>query len=124
MLMIFLLMYIIMSADKNEIYWKWMLWIKKRFNKGYKKGLKPSGVYLRHGSSTIQTFDEIIRKMIFEYASLRFEKMISKNQDLTFEYLEKKFKDNHLTFGKNKYKLLNIINEENKYTNLGLLLSD
>lgn len=88
------------------------------------KGLKPSGVYLRHGASSIQVSDEIIRKMIFEHASLRFEEMISKNQDLTFEYLEKKFKDNHLTFDTNKYKLLNIINEEGKFTNLGLLLSD
>ena len=88
------------------------------------KGLKPSGVYLRHGSSSIQVSDEIIRKMIFEHASLRFEEMISKNQDLSFEYLEKKFKDNNLIFDKNKYKLLNILNDENKYTNLGLLLSD
>lgn len=88
------------------------------------KGLKPSGVYLRHGSSSIQVSDEIIRKMIFEHASLRFEEMISKNQNLSFEYLEKKFKDNNLTFDENKYKSLNIINDENKYTNLGLLLSD
>ena len=88
------------------------------------KGLKPSGVYLRHGSSSIQVSDEIIRKMIFEHASLRFEEMISKNQNLSFEYLEKKFKDNNLIFDENKYKLLNIINDENKYTNLGLLLSD
>lgn len=96
-------------------------------NKPYylsEKGLKPSGVYLRHGSSSIQVSDEIIRKMIFEHASLRFEEMISKNQNLSFEYLEKKFKDNNLNFEKNKYKLLNIVNEENKYTNLGLLLSD
>ncbi|MBR2828477.1 MAG: putative DNA binding domain-containing protein [Bacilli bacterium] len=88
------------------------------------KGLKPSGVYLRHGSSSIQVSDEIIRKMIFEHASLRFEEMISKNQDLSFEYLEKKFKDSNLIFDKNKYKLLTIVNDENKYTNLGLLLSD
>ena len=88
------------------------------------KGLKPSGVYLRHGSSSIQASDEIIKKMIFEHAGLRFEEMISKNQDLSFEYLEKKFKDNKLTFDENKYKILNIFNDENKYTNLGLLLSD
>ena len=88
------------------------------------KGLKPSGVYLRHGSSSIQASDEIIRKMIFEHASLRFEEMISKNQNLSFEYLEKKFKENNLIFDENKYKLLNIVNDENKYTNLGLLLSD
>jgi len=88
------------------------------------KGLKPSGVYLRHGSSLVQASDEIIKKMIFEHTGLRFEEMISKNQNLTFEYLEKKFKDNNLIFDENKYKILNIMNEENKYTNLGLLLSD
>lgn len=88
------------------------------------KGLKPNGVYLRHGSSSIQAPDEIIKKMIFEHAGLRFEEIISKNQDLSFEYLEKKFKNNKLSFDENKYKILNIINDENKYTNLGLLLSD
>lgn len=88
------------------------------------KGLKPSGVYLRHGSSSIQASDEIIKKMIFEHSGLRFEEMVSKNQELTFEYLERKFKENNLILDENKYRLLNIINEENKYTNLGLLLSD
>ncbi len=96
-------------------------------NKPYylaEKGLKPSGVYLRHGSSSIQATDEIIKKMIFEHGGLRFEEMISKNQNLSFEYLEKKFKDKNLIFDINKYKILNIINDKNKYTNLGLLLSD
>jgi len=88
------------------------------------KGLKPSGVYLRHGSSSIQASDEIIKRMIFEHSGLRFEEMISKNQNLTFEYLEKKFKDNNLNLEKNEYKALNIVNENNLYTNLGLLLSD
>ena len=88
------------------------------------KGLKSSGVYLRHGSSSIPASDEIIKRMIFEHSGLRFEEMVSKNQNLTFEYLEKKFNDNNITLEKNKYKILNIINESNLYTNLGLLLSD
>lgn len=88
------------------------------------KGLKPSGVYLRHGSSSIQASDEIIRKMIFEHSGLRFEEMVSNNQKLTFEYLNKKFKEVELSFDKNKYKALNIVNDGNKYTNLGLLLSE
>lgn len=88
------------------------------------KGLKPSGVYLRHGAASIQASDEIIKKMIFEHSGLRFEEMISKNQELTFEYLEKKFKDNDLILDKGKYKTLNIINDKGKFTNLGLLLSD
>lgn len=88
------------------------------------KGLKPSGVYLRHGSSSIQATDEIIKRMIFEHEELRFEEMISKNQNLTFEYLEKKFKDNNIKLESNKFKILNIVNKNNEYTNLGLLLSD
>lgn len=77
-------------------------------NKPYylaEKGLKPSGVYLRHGASCIQASDEIIKKLIFEHSGLTFEEMLSKDQKLTFNYLKQKFK-------------------ENKYTNLGLLLSD
>lgn len=96
-------------------------------NKPYylaEKGLKPSGVYLRHGSSSIQASDEIIKRMIFEHNGLRFEEMISSNQNLTFDYLEKKFKENNIDLQKNKYKSLNIVNENNKYTNLALLLSD
>ena len=96
-------------------------------NKPYylaEKGLKPSGVYIRHGSSSIQVSDEIIKKMIFEHSGLRFEEMTSKNQNLTFEYLEKKFKDNNIIFAKNKYKTLTIIDDKNKYTNLGYLLSE
>lgn len=110
--------------DKKDII---VIEIQSSPNKPYylaDKGLKPSGVYLRHGCSSIQASDEIIKKMIFEHTGLRFEEMISKNQNLTFEYLEKKFKDNNLIFDENKYKILNIINEENKYTNLGLLLSE
>lgn len=88
------------------------------------KGLKPSGVYLRHGASSIPASDELIRKMIFEHSSLRFEEMISRKQELTFNYLEKKFNEKKLSFNENKYRSLNIINDKNKYTNLGLLLSD
>ena len=88
------------------------------------KGLKPSGVYLRHGASSIPASDELIRKMIFEHSSLRFEEMISRKQELTFNYLEKKFNEKNLSFNENKYRSLNIINDKNKYTNLGLLLSD
>lgn len=88
------------------------------------KGLKSSGVYLRHGSSSVQASFEVIRKMIFEHSGLRFEEMVSKNQNLTFKYMDSKFKENNIIFEENKYKILNIVNENGKYTNLGLLLSD
>ena len=66
-------------------------------NKPYylaEKGLKPSGVYLRHGASCIQASDEIIKKLIFEHSGLTFEEMLSKDQKLTFNYLKQKFKEN------------------------------
>lgn len=101
--------------------------IQSEPNKPYylsEKGLKPSGVYLHHGSSSIQVSDEIIKRMIFEHNGLRFEEIVSSNQNLTFKYLEKKFNDNNIDLQKNKYRTLNIINENNKYTNLALLLSN
>ena len=58
------------------------------------KGLKSSGVYLRHGSSSVQASFEVIRKMIFEHSGLKFEEMVSKNQNLSFKYMESNFKDN------------------------------
>lgn len=88
------------------------------------KGLKSNGVYLRHGASSIQVTDEIIRKMIFKNNELRYEELISKEQNLSFDYLIKKFNDSNLLIDENKYKALKIFNENNKYTNLGLLLSD
>lgn len=51
------------------------------------KGLKPSGVYLRHGSSSVQANEEVIKKMLIESNSNTFENNISNIQDLHFEYM-------------------------------------
>lgn len=87
------------------------------------KGLKPSGVYIRHGSSTIQTTDEIIRKMLVESSKRSFEEEISDIQDLTFDYIKEMFKKKNIEFSKEKYKSLKMITD-NKFNNLALLLSD
>ena len=52
------------------------------------KGLKPSGVYLRHGNVTVPADEEIIKKMLIENRSSSFEEELSTNQDLHFEYLK------------------------------------
>ena len=88
------------------------------------KGLKPSGVYLRHGNSSVQASEEVIKKMLIESNSNTFENNISNIQDLHFEYMSNVFKNHKIEINKNKFKTLNIINMDNKYTNLGLLLSD
>lgn len=87
------------------------------------KGLKSSGVYIRHGSSTIQATDEIIRKMLLDSSKNNFEEEVSKIQELTFNYAKEIFKKNNIEFSKEKYKSLKMITD-NKFNNLALLLSD
>lgn len=113
----------IVRVDNKEII---ALHITSAPNKPYyiaEKGLKPSGVYLRLGSSSINATDEIIKKMIVENNTISFETDISSNQNLTFEYAKKKFEDNNINFNKSKYKTLKLL-IENKFNNLALLISD
>lgn len=88
------------------------------------KGLKSSGVYLRHGNVSVQATEEVIKKLLIESNSNSFEGDISSNQDLHFEYLKDIFKNHNIQIDNNKFKTLNIVNLNNEYTNLGLLLSD
>lgn len=88
------------------------------------KGLKSSGVYLRHGNVSVQANEEIIKRLLIESNSNSFESDISQVQDLHFEYLKNVFKNHNIKIDDNKFKTLNIVNLNNEYTNLGLLLSD
>lgn len=87
------------------------------------KGLKPSGVFVRHGNVSAPATDELIRKLMLENHDT-FENQISQNQNLNFIYLNSIFSDKQKELNNTKYKLLNIMNNDNLYTNLGLLLSD
>ena len=87
------------------------------------KGLKSSGVYIRHGSSTIQATNEIIRKMLIESSKKNFEEEISNVQELTFDYANEIFKKRNIEFSNEKFKSLKMITD-NKFNNLALLLSD
>lgn len=88
------------------------------------KGLKSSGVYLRHGNVSVQANEEVIKKLLIESNSNSFENNVSNIQDLHFEYLKNIFKNHNIEIDDNKFKVLNIVNLNNEYTNLGLLLSD
>ena len=88
------------------------------------KGLKSSGVYLRHGNVSVQANEEVIKKLLIECNSNSFENNVSNIQDLHFEYLKNVFKNHNIEIDDNKFKTLNIVNLNNEYTNLGLLLSD
>ena len=96
-------------------------------NKPYyisEKGLKPAGVYLRFGNTSIQATEEGIKKLLIESNSKSFESNNSQSQNLHFDYLIDAFKKINVTLDNNKFKSLHILNSDNLYTNLGLLLSD
>lgn len=88
------------------------------------KGLKPSGVYVRQGTSSAPASDEAIRRMIKETDGDRFEEARSVEQELTFVEAEKAFGSREIRIGPMQMKTLGMINEEGLYTNLALLLSD
>ena len=87
------------------------------------KGLKPSGVYVRQGASSVPASPEQIRQMIKESDGDHYEDMRSLEQDLTFESAKAAFQRYGVEFGTEKYRTLGIT-QNNIYTNLGLLLSD
>lgn len=101
--------------------------IQRGSNRPYylaKKGLRPEGVYVRQGYSSVPATDTAIRRMIKETDGDSFEEMRSLVQELTFEDAKKEFSERNISFGPIQKKTLGIINPENIYTNLGLLLSD
>ena len=87
------------------------------------KGLKPSGVYVRQGSSSAPASPDQIRRMIKDSDGDVFEEMRSMNQDLAFDSAEKSFAKYGVAFGLDKYRTLGIA-RNGLYTNLGLILSD
>lgn len=89
-----------------------------------KKGLRPAGVYVRQGSSSVPATETAILKMIRETAGDNYEEIRSLNQELTFTALKNEFKLAKMRIEKTQMKTLHVIGKDNLYTNLGLLLSD
>lgn len=88
------------------------------------KGLKPSGVYVRKGSSTQPMTEEGIREMILQNSGRSFESCRSMNQELTFQTLQMEMQKRSLEIGSPQMRTLKLIGEDDLYTNLALLLSD
>ena len=89
-----------------------------------KKGMRPEGVYVRQGYSSVPATDTAIRRMIKETDGDRFEVMRSLNQELTFEAVKKEFELRKVEFGPQQMRTLKLIDQDNLYSNLALLLSD
>ncbi|MBD8036654.1 putative DNA binding domain-containing protein [Solibacillus sp. A46] len=88
------------------------------------KGMKPSGVFIRYGTSVTNASEENIRQMIIESDGTNFETMRSLQQELTFTEAKRIFDEQNLKFGPEKMRTLGLITEDGYYTNLGLLFSD
>ncbi len=89
------------------------------------KGLKPNGVYVRQGATSVQASPEQIRQMIKDSDGDIFEEMRSLEQNLTFHEAENAFKRYQIAFSEDKFIALGLRSlEDDQYTNLALLLSD
>jgi ATP-dependent DNA helicase RecG len=88
------------------------------------KGLKPSGVYVRQGVTSVPADFELIREMIKMSDGDKYESARSLVQDLTFREAAAEFERCGVVFGESQMRTLGIIGADGLYTNLGFLLSD
>ena len=88
------------------------------------KGIRPEGVYIRQGASTVPATDAVILSMIKETSGDSYEVARSLNQQLTFDKATAFFEKRKVEFGKVQMRTLHLIGEDDTYTNLAFLLSD
>ena len=88
------------------------------------KGVRPEGVYIRQGASSVPASETVILNMIKETSGDCYEDARSINQQLTFEKAAAFFAGRKVSFGDQQKRTLNIIGADGTYTNLGMLLSD
>jgi ATP-dependent DNA helicase RecG len=88
------------------------------------KGIRPEGVFVRHGTSSVPATDTAIRRMIRETDGDSYEKLRSIEQELTFVSAETEFAKRSVEFGTAQMAILGLLNVDRIYTNLALLLSD
>lgn len=88
------------------------------------KGLKPSGVYVRNGTSTDPASDTAIRKMIKETDGDSFETMRSLEQNLSFQAAEAQFAKRKVPYDATKMQTLGMVSSDGIYSNVAFLLSE
>ena len=88
------------------------------------KGIRPEGVFVRQGASTVPASDNAIFNMIKQTDGDHYEELRSLNQELTFNEADKEFKRRKIAFSGQQKISLGIKSRDDVYTNLGLLLSD
>lgn len=88
------------------------------------KGVRPEGVYVRQGASSVPASETAILNMIKETSGDCYEDARSVNQQLTFHKASEYFTKKGLEFGEAQKRTLNIIGSDGTYTNVAMLLSD
>lgn len=88
------------------------------------KGIRPEGVFVRQGSSTVPATETAILNMIKETSGDSYEDARSLNQKLTFHKTAAYFEKRGIAFENSQKRSLGLIGEDGMYTNLALLLSD
>lgn len=88
------------------------------------KGIRPEGVYVRQGASTVPATDTAILNMIKETSGDSYETARSLNQNLTFNKAIDFFKKRKVEFGKAQMRTLHLVGNDDMYTNLAFLLSE
>ena len=116
-------MFVKFTVEENKVV---RVIISEGTNKPYylkSKGLKPSGVYVRQGTSSVPASPEKIRRMIKDSDGDSFEEMRAMNQSLTFESAKATFRRYDVEFSKEKYSALGMV-QNRLFTNLAFILSD
>lgn len=88
------------------------------------KGIRPEGVFVRQGASTVPATDTSILNMIRETSGDCYEDARSLNQQLTFLETAAYFTKKGVSFEESQKKTLLLIGDDGMYTNLALLLSE
>ncbi|RGG84559.1 transcriptional regulator [Ruminococcus sp. AF17-11] len=119
------IMFVKYTIQENKVV---RITISEGTNKPYylhSKGLKPNGVYVRQGTSSVQASSEQIRQMIKDSDGDDFESMRSLEQELTFASAAAAFESYGVDFSEEKYLALGMIyKNDGLFTNLALLMSD
>ena len=88
------------------------------------KGVRPEGVFVRQGASTVPASDAAILAMIRESSGDSYEEARSIDQELTFHKAQEYFSKKGLAFGRAQMRTLGLTGADGAYTNLALLLSE
>lgn len=88
------------------------------------KGIRPAGVYVRQGPSSVPASEAAILQMIRKTDGGSYESARSLEQSLSFSEAGTAFEEAGLTFGEGKRRTLGLVTEDGVHTNLALLLSD